>query len=102
MSELRALGRAAAPATTEALKWGDPASVHPSGVILFIVSGQSVHANIVFTLTPGEALDDELSAYETGKGSVTLPYGTPVSTDLIPRVIHYRMREHQVDAVKRL
>ena len=100
VSELRALAIAAAPAATETLKWGHPAYVHQSGVILFMVSGHKAHANIAFTPSTRHAFDDELTAYETGKGSVKLPYETPVPTDLITRMIHYRTREHEVDGVK--
>ena len=100
VSELRALAIAAAPAATETLKWGYPAYVHPSGVILFMVSGHKAHASIVFTPATRQAFGDELSGYEVGKGSVKLPYDTPVPTDLIARMIHYRTREHEVDGVK--
>lgn len=100
VSELRALARAAAPEATETLKWGAPAYVHRSGVILFVVSGHKAHANVVFTPTTRQAFDDELTEYETGKGSVKLPYDGTVPTDLLTRMIHYRTREHEVDGVK--
>jgi uncharacterized protein YdhG (YjbR/CyaY superfamily) len=100
MSQLRELALAAAPEATETLKWGDPAYVHPSGVILFILSGHRAHANFVLTPTTREAFDDELAEYETGKGSVKLPYDRPVPTDLLTRMVHHRIREHEVEGIK--
>jgi uncharacterized protein YdhG (YjbR/CyaY superfamily) len=100
MSELRELAIAAAPDATETLKWGDPAYLHPSGVILFILSGHKAHANVMFTPTTRQAFDSELGEYETRKGSVKLPYDRPVPTDLLTRMVHHRIREHEVDGVK--
>ncbi|MFD6492457.1 hypothetical protein [Streptomyces sp. NPDC060188] len=42
-----------------------------------------------------EAFDAELDGFETGKGTVKLPHDTPVPTDLLHRMIAYRIREHE-------
>jgi uncharacterized protein YdhG (YjbR/CyaY superfamily) len=47
LRELRELSRAAAPETTEELKWGHPA--YSLETILFVFSGHQNHANLVFT-----------------------------------------------------
>ncbi|SDJ48648.1 iron chaperone [Streptomyces indicus] len=88
------------PSAAEAIKWGCPAWVHPSGTILFALSGHKAHANIVFTPSTREAFAPELSAYDTGKGSVKLPYGKPVPEELLARMMAYRVREHEEDGVK--
>ncbi|MGH8877336.1 MAG: DUF1801 domain-containing protein, partial [Stackebrandtia sp.] len=36
LDELRALAREEVPEAAEAIKWGNPAWVHPSGTILFV------------------------------------------------------------------
>jgi len=64
-----------------------------------MVSGHKAHASVAFTPSARHAFDDELTAYGTGKGSVKLPYETPVPTELLTRMIHYRTREHEVDGV---
>lgn len=50
LDELRRLARAAVPEATETLKWGNPAYVHPDGVILYVISAHANHVN--FTVTP--------------------------------------------------
>ncbi|MFF0141806.1 iron chaperone [Streptomyces sp. NPDC005227] len=99
LDQLHALAGEAVPDANVAIKWGHPAWVHPSGTILFVISGHAKHAN--FTLTPSsrKAFDAELDGFDTGKGAVTLPYGTPVPRDLLRRMIAYRIREHQEDGV---
>jgi uncharacterized protein YdhG (YjbR/CyaY superfamily) len=99
LEQLRALAREAVPAATEAIKWGNPAWVHPSGTILFMVSGHAKHANVVFTPSAREAFDSDLAGFATGKGSVKLPYGQPVPGDLLRRMITFRVREHEDEGV---
>lgn len=99
LERLRALAGEAVPEASEAIKWGSPAWVHASGTILFAVSGHAKHANFVFTPSTREAFDAELAGWETGKGSVKLPYGEPVPDDLLRRMIAYRVREHEDDGV---
>jgi uncharacterized protein YdhG (YjbR/CyaY superfamily) len=99
LEQLRALAREAAPQTDEAIKWGYPAWVHPSGTILFMVSGHAKHANIAFTPSTREAFDADLAGFATGKGSIKLPYGRPVPDDLLRRMIAFRVREHEEDGV---
>lgn len=99
MKELCALARDAVPEAGEALKWGVPAFLHPHGTILFVCSAHRQHAN--FTVTPSSrtAFAGELTSFETGKGSVKLPYAAPVPTELLRRMIAYRVREFEVDGV---
>jgi uncharacterized protein YdhG (YjbR/CyaY superfamily) len=99
LDEVRALARATLPDATEAIKWGHPAWVHPSGTILFAAAGHAKHANVVFTPSTRAAFDADLAAFDTGKGSVKLPYGHPVPADLLRRMIEYRLREHEVDGI---
>jgi uncharacterized protein YdhG (YjbR/CyaY superfamily) len=99
MEQLRALAHEAAPKATEAIKWGYPAWVHPSGTILFMVGGHAKHANITFTPSTREAFDADLADFSAGKGSIKLPYGRPVPDDLLRRMIAFRVREHEDDGV---
>lgn len=99
LTELRALAQAAVPEASEALKWGSPAYLHSRGTILFVCSAHRRHANFTVTPSTREAFAEELADYETGKGSVNLPYTTPVPTELLRRMIAYRRREFEVDGV---
>lgn len=99
LEQVRALALDAVPAASEAIKWGHPAWVHPSGTILFMVTGHAKHANVVFTPSTREAFDADLADFATGKGSVKLPYGRPVPGELLRRMIAFRVREHEDDGV---
>ncbi|MGW1714649.1 iron chaperone [Streptomyces sp. NPDC002156] len=99
LEQVRALALDAVPEASEAIKWGHPAWVHPSGTILFMASGHAKHANVVFTPSTREAFDTDLADFTTGKGSVKLPYGRPVAVDLLRRMIAFRVREHEDDGV---
>ena len=96
---LRALANEAAPGASEAIKWGHPAWVHTSGTILFMVSGHAKHAGVAFTPSTREQFDTELADWDTGKGTVKLPYGQPVPVGLLRRMIGFRVREHEDDGV---
>ena len=99
LEQLRALAHEAVPEASEAIKWGYPAWVHPSGTILFMVSGHARHASVAFTPSTREGFDAPLGGFATGKGTVKLPYGQPVPGDLLRRMIAFRVREHEDDGV---
>lgn len=99
LEQLRALAKESVPDASEAIKWGHPAWVHPSGTILFMLSGHAKHANFAFTPSTREAFDANLAGFATGKGSVKLPYTEYVPGDLLRRMIAFRVREHEADGV---
>ena len=99
IARLRALVQEALPAATEAVKWGSPAHLHPSGTILLVYSAHKDHANFVVTPSTREAFDRELEGFATGKGRVALPYGKEIPEDLLRRMIAYRLREHAEEGV---
>lgn len=91
LREIRALCLAAAPEAEEALKWGAPAYV--DGTILFQFAGYRSHTNLALTPSTREAFDGEFGDYETGKGTLKLPYDAPLPEELIRRLLEYRVRE---------
>jgi uncharacterized protein YdhG (YjbR/CyaY superfamily) len=68
LGQLRAVARETVPEASEAIKWGSPAWVHPSGTILFMISGHAEHAGVAFTPTTREAFVADLEDFATGKG----------------------------------
>lgn len=100
LQALRALAHEAVPEASEAIKWRHPAWVHPSGTILFMISGHARHASFAFTPSTREAFDAELTGFATGKGTVKLPYGEPAPVDLLRRMIAFRVREHEDHGVR--
>lgn len=100
LEKLRQVVKTALPGTTEELKWGSPAFIDTDGMILIIFSGHKHHINLVGTPSTREALKDKLAEYEIGKGSVKLPYDTPLPTELIKEFVQYRAKEYRTDGVK--
>lgn len=99
IAALRRLVREELPAADEAIKWGSPAFVHPSGTILLVVSAHKGHANVTVTPSTKDAFAAELDGFETGKGSVKLPYDAPVPEELLRRMVRHRLVEHEQDGV---
>lgn len=99
MQQLRELSRAAAPEAQEAIKWGSPAYLHPQGTILFVYSAHRLHSNFTFTPSIREAFAEELTDFETGKGSVKIPHETEVPRELLERMITARWKEFTDDGV---
>ena len=98
LGQLRELCRRYAPEATERLKWGSPA--YWTETILFVFSGHKHHMNLVFTPSTKEAFASELKGFDTGKGSIKIPYDTEIPTALLERMIAHRIREFEVDGVK--
>lgn len=98
LTRLRELSRAAAPQAEESLRWGSPAYALDS--ILFVFAGYKKHANVVFTPSTKKAFADRLLDFDTGKGSIKLPYGDEIPTELLTEMIVHRIREFEVDGVK--
>ena len=99
LAELRALVREELPAASEAIKWGNPAFLHPRGTILLVISTHKAHANFTVTPSAKEAFAAELEGLESGKGSVKLPYDRPIPADLLRRMTRHRLAEFEQDGV---
>lgn len=91
LREIRELCLAAAPGAQETLKWGAPAYVDDT--ILFQFAGYKAHTNIVVTPSTREALDGSFGGFETGKGSLKVPYGAVLPVELIRRLLEHRVKE---------
>ena len=92
LTELRELIRVSAPDATEAISYAIPT---------FDLNGHLVHFaayrhHIGFYPTGRgiEAFADELGPYKSGKGSVQFPLGRPLPTDLIRRIVEFRVAEN--------
>ncbi|SNT15636.1 Uncharacterized conserved protein YdhG, YjbR/CyaY-like superfamily, DUF1801 family [Micrococcales bacterium KH10] len=100
LEELRSLCQECVPEASEAIKWGSPAYVHPSGTILLILDFFKNHSNVIFTPSTKDAFAQDLTGFDTGKGSVKLPYDKPVPSPLLRKMIKYRVHEHVEHGVK--
>lgn len=92
MEEIRATIQEAAPEAQETINYGIPT---------FTLKGNLVHFaafphHIGFYPTPSgiEKFKDELSAYESAKGSVKFPLDQPIPFQLIGEIVAFRVREN--------
>jgi uncharacterized protein YdhG (YjbR/CyaY superfamily) len=93
LQQIRTTIRKAAPDAEEAIKYRMPT---------FVLNGNLVHFaafknHIGFYPTPSgiEEFRDELSRYESAKGSVQFPIDEPMPLRLIEKIVKFRVREAQ-------
>lgn len=91
LQKIRSVIAKVAPEAEEAIKYQIPT---------FVLNGNLVHfaafqKHIGFYPTPSgiEEFKDELSAYETAKGSVQFPLDKPVPFTLIKKIVTFRVKE---------
>lgn len=96
LNAIRATIRKAAPDAEEAIKYGIPT---------FVLNGNLVHFaafknHIGFYPTPSgiEKFHDELSRYESAKGSVQFPIDQPMPLPLIAKIVRFRVQEARAKA----
>jgi uncharacterized protein YdhG (YjbR/CyaY superfamily) len=92
LQELRALIRASAPEATEAISYAMP-TFDLNGRHLVHFAGYARHIGLYPVPSGIEAFAEELKPYKSGKGSVQFPLGQPLPTDLISRIVAFRVAE---------
>ena len=96
LEELRATIKSAAPGAEEKISYQMPT---------FTLKGNLVHfaahkKHIGFYPTPSviQAFEQELSIYETSKGSIRFPIDKPLPLDLISKIVKFRVNENLKNA----
>ena len=93
LEELRALIRDVVPDATETISYGIP-TFDLNGKHLVHFAGYARHIGFYPTGSGVEAFQEELKPYKSGKGSVRFPIDQPLPTDLIRRIVEFRVREN--------
>ena len=93
LEEVRALIKAAAPDATETISYAMP-TFDLSGHHLVHFAGYEKHIGFYPVPSGVEAFKEELKPYKRGKGSVQFPLGQPLPTDLIRRIVEFRVAEN--------
>jgi uncharacterized protein YdhG (YjbR/CyaY superfamily) len=93
LEELRALIRASAPDATETISYAIP-TFDLNGKHLVHFAGYAQHTGFYPTGSGIEAFKDELGPYKSAKGSVQFPLDRPLPTDLIRRMVEFRVKEN--------
>ena len=93
MQQLRKTIRAAAPEAGEKISYNMP-TFTLNGTYLVYFAGWKNH--IAFYAAPrGNAeFKEDLSAYETGQGTLQFPYDQPIPYDLITKIVKFRVVEN--------
>jgi uncharacterized protein YdhG (YjbR/CyaY superfamily) len=94
LEEVRALIRAAAPEATETISYAMP-TFDLNGRHLVHFAGYEKHIGFYPVPSGVEAFKEELKPYKTGKGSVQFPLDRPLPTDLIRRIVEFRVAENR-------
>ena len=92
LKELRSLIKASAPDATERISYAIP-TFDLDGKHLVHFAGFKNHIGFYPTGSGVEAFKEELKPYKSGKGSVQFPLGQPLPTDLIRRIVEFRVQE---------
>lgn len=93
LEELRLLIRTVAPDATETISYAIP-TFDLNGKHLVHFAGYAKHVGFYPVPSAMTAFADELAPYRSGKGSAQFSLGEPLPTDLIRRIIEFRVAEN--------
>ena len=92
LQKVRTAIRKAAPDAEEAIKYMMPTFVLKGNLIHF--AGYNHHIGLYPGSRPIEAFKDELSKYETSKGTVRLPLDKPIPVGLITKITKFCVKRN--------
>jgi uncharacterized protein YdhG (YjbR/CyaY superfamily) len=97
LEQVRMVIRQAAPDATETISYAMP-TFDMNGHHLVHFAGYAKHIGFYPVPSGAEAFKEELSVYKGGKGSVQFPLSAPMPTDLIRRIVEFRVGESNREA----
>jgi uncharacterized protein YdhG (YjbR/CyaY superfamily) len=89
---MRSLIRGSAPEAEETISYAIP-TFDLNGRHLVHFAGYAKHVGLYPTPSGLVAFEEELKPYRSGKGSAQFPLGEPLPTDLIRRIVEFRVEE---------
>ena len=96
LEKVRAAIRKAAPNATEAISYQMPTFKQEGNLIHF--AGYNHHIGLYPGSRPIEAFKDELTKYETSKGTVRLPLDKPIPVGLISKITKFCVKRNREKA----
>jgi uncharacterized protein YdhG (YjbR/CyaY superfamily) len=94
MEQLRATIKAAAPEAAEKISYNMP-TFTLNGTYLVYFAGWKHHIAFYGAPRGNPEFIEDLSAYETGKGTLQFPYNKPMPLDLITKIVKFRAAENR-------
>jgi uncharacterized protein YdhG (YjbR/CyaY superfamily) len=95
LMQVRASIQEAAPEAAETISYGIPTFTLAGNLVHFAAFKN--HIGFYPTSSGIEKFKEELSIYETAKGSVKFPIDEPLPLGLISKIVKFRVKEKQVD-----
>lgn len=92
LAQIRAIARSVAPDAVETISYAIP-TFDLDGKHLVHFAGFAKHVGFYPIPSGMEAFKEELASYKQGRGSVQFPLSEPLPTDLIRRIIEFRVGE---------
>jgi uncharacterized protein YdhG (YjbR/CyaY superfamily) len=96
LQELRATIKAAAPGAEEKISYQMPAFAQ-KGILVYFAAWKN-HIGFYPTSSGTQAFKQELSIYESSKGSVKFPLDKPLPLELISKIVKFRVAENLKNA----
>lgn len=99
LKEIRAIIQKHAPMAQEKISWGMPTYVFHGNLVHF--AAQKKHTGFY----PGEegvsAFKEVLNDYVCSKGAIQFPYNKPLPTQLIAKIVTFRVKQNQAWAAEK-
>ena len=92
LQELRQKIRESAPDAEEVISYGMPA-YRLSGILVYFAAFKK-HIGFYPTSSGVEAFREELSDYETSKGTIRFPLNKPIPLELVTKIVKFRVDEN--------
>ena len=96
LRELRSVIKAAAPAAEERISYQIPAFTLKGNLVYF--AAYKKHIGFYPTSSGIRAFKNDLSIYESGKGSIQFPIDKPLPLELISKIVKFRVAENLKNA----
>ena len=93
MKQLRGTIKAAAPKSEEKISYQMP-TFTLNGKYLVYFAGWKTHIAFYGAPRGNAEFKEDLSAYETGQGTLKFPFDKPIPFDLITKIVKFRVAEN--------
>jgi len=92
LEKLRQVIKSAAPEAVETISYSMPA-FKLNGILVYFAAFKN-HIGFFPTASGVEAFKQDLTAYETSKGTIRFPLDKPVPFDLVEKIVKYRVTQN--------
>ena len=93
LKEIRAIIGNTAPDAEETISYAIPTFTMNKKYLVYF-AGYKNHVSLYPAPTGNASFEKEIKPYRSGKGTAQFQLGKPLPTDLIKRIVKYRMKEN--------